>query len=367
MDTIQSYGNPGKETTMTDESRRPSVLVIGAQGVLGTLLADRFAAQGWTTRRGVRRPDAGLDVVPVDLGLPDTVRAAAEGVDVVVNTVPDDALVVERVVLETGGIVLNVSALPASCERELRDTARSPRGMVVMHAGIAPGLTSLVAADLVHRHPHADEIEMVFTVSTKSTNGPAGGAFAHRNLTNVVRHETRVVPLPEPYGRRRVLGFAEMDQGWLPPDPMRTVHPFVCIAEPAVQRTLLALNAIGAVRMVPRAAFRPTALRDGHQPSAEPVTHWIAVLEDGERVAVRTVETAGDYAAAAAVTVAMADVLAKPERRRAGVFTPEAVMALDELAPVLDGDGIHVVRRDGRGARLDRTDEFPLLAHPVAS
>jgi hypothetical protein len=281
------------------------------------------------------------------------VRAAVRGVDVVVNPVPDRALVAERAVLETGGTVLNVSALPAAAGIELRELSTDPRGMVVMNAGVAPGLTNLVAADLIRCHPDADEIEMVFTVSTKSTNGPSGGAFAHRNLTGLARHRTRVVPLPPPYGRRRTLGFAEAERGWLQPDPSRPVNTFVCIAEPVGQRALLSLNAIGALRAVPRSAFHPTPLPDDHAPSREPVTHWVAVLARGERLAVRTVETAGDYAAAASVTAAMADVLTGPNRARAGVFTPEAVLSLPELLPALDRQGIHVLERDGRGARRD--------------
>ena len=49
-----------------------------------------------------------------------------------------------------------------------------PRGTVLMNAGIAPGLTNLLAADLLADHPEADEVELVFTVSAKSAVGPAG-------------------------------------------------------------------------------------------------------------------------------------------------------------------------------------------------
>ncbi len=343
---------------MVNEKRRsPSVLVIGSQGALGTLLVTEFEAGGWNARRGSRRRGAEPDLVPVDLDQPDTVCRAVRGVDVVVNTVPDVGLVAERAVLETGGTLLNVSALPAASGLALRDTATSPRGMVVMNAGIAPGLTNLVAADLTNRYPDADEIEIVFTVSTKSTNGPAGGAFAHRNLTGLAHHRTRVVPLPAPYGRRRALGFAEADRGWLQPDLARPVHTFVCIAEPVVQRALLSLNAIAAIRVVPRSAFRPSPLRDGHEPSAERVAHWVAVLDHGERLAVRTIETRGDYAAAASVTVAMAGVLIGSNRTRPGVFSPEAVLSLHELVPVLEGRGIQVVERNGGGTKLQWGDE----------
>lgn len=171
-----------------EEPRSPSALVIGAQGALGTLLVAEFEGRGWSTRRASRRPGSAPDLVPVDLAQPDTVRTAMRGVDVVVNTVPDVALVAERAVLEAGGTLLNVSALPAAAGIELRNDATSPRGMVVMNAGIAPGLTSVVAGDLVDRYPDADEVEIVFTVSTKGTSGPAGAAS--RTATSPASHDT---------------------------------------------------------------------------------------------------------------------------------------------------------------------------------
>ncbi len=69
-----------------------------------------------------------------------------------------------------------------------------------MNAGIAPGMTNLLVADLLARHPEADEVELVFTVSVKGSGGPAGG---HPDwLTATMRHRTTVVRLPEPFGRQ---------------------------------------------------------------------------------------------------------------------------------------------------------------------
>ena len=303
------------------ERRRPIALVIGSQGVLGALLVAEFEVRGWCARRGSRRPGSGRDAVVVDLERSDTVSSAVRDVDVVVNTVPDSALVAERAVLETGGTLINVSALPAAYGIELQRLAVNPSGTVVMNAGIAPGLTNLVAADLLDRHPDADEVEMVFTVSTKATSGPSGGDFAHRHLTGA-RHRTRVVPLPEPYGRRRCLGFAESERGWLAPDVPQQVSTFVCLAEPAAQRAMLAVNALGAIRSVPRSAFRPAPLGLGQVPSSEPVAHWVAVRDHGQRLAARTIEARGDYGAAAAVTVSMADALRAPDRTAAGRLHP---------------------------------------------
>jgi hypothetical protein len=78
-------------------------------------------------------------------------------------------------------------------------------GTVVVGAGIAPGLTNLVAADLLATHPDADEVEIVFTLSIAGTSGPHGARFVHRHLTAMPRHETIEVPLPPPSERASVL------------------------------------------------------------------------------------------------------------------------------------------------------------------
>ena len=150
------------------------VLIIGSQGVLGSLLVDAFTATGWAVLRGGRRPDERPDFRHLDLNEPETVAAAIAGTDLAINTVPDSGLTAERMVLDRGGVLINVSALPDEAGRRLRWNTTTAKGVVVMGAGIAPGLTNLVAANLLAANPEADEIEFAFTVSFKSTSGPAG-------------------------------------------------------------------------------------------------------------------------------------------------------------------------------------------------
>ena len=75
------------------------VLVIGAQGVLGTLVARAFDEAGWQVTRGARRCDSehlrhvDLHFRHVDLEEPETLERALAEVDTVVNTVPDENLV----------------------------------------------------------------------------------------------------------------------------------------------------------------------------------------------------------------------------------------------------------------------------------
>ena len=68
------------------------VLIIGAQGVLGTLLARGFREAGWHVVRGGRRPERAGDFRLVDLDQPETVSQALSEVGLAVSTVRDDKL-----------------------------------------------------------------------------------------------------------------------------------------------------------------------------------------------------------------------------------------------------------------------------------
>ena len=322
------------------------VLVLGGQGVLGTAIAAAFGAAGWTSIRAGRRPDPGADFRPVDLDEPDTLERAVDGIDLIVSTVPDERLVAERHVLSRGGVLINVSAMAASAVARLRRVPGEPRGTVLMNAGIAPGLTNLLAADLLADHPEADEVELVFTVSAKSAVGPAGSRFAHRALTMEWRHQTTVVPLPEPFGRRRCVGFAETDNGWLGAVAGgRAVSPYLCISEHRVHSALLAFNSAGIIARLPRSAFASASGSAAGAAGAEPVAHWVAVRRRGDCLAARTLRCRGDYRSAAAGTVLFGRSLAGGLRSGdpAGVLVPEDAFTIGELRPALAESDIVVV------------------------
>ena len=108
---------------MTPSGR--TVLVLGAQGVLGSVLAGAFADEGWDVRRAGRRPESGVHLV--DLDWPDTLREALDGVDLVANPVPDARFVAEHVVLERGSTLVNMSAAPAALGWQLKRDFREVR------------------------------------------------------------------------------------------------------------------------------------------------------------------------------------------------------------------------------------------------
>jgi NAD(P)-dependent dehydrogenase (short-subunit alcohol dehydrogenase family) len=316
-------------------------LVIGAQGVLGSSTVRAFEAAGWVVRSAARRPRPGQ--VVIDLDRQESIAAALDERELVVNTVPHCDLLVERHVLAHGGTLINVSDLPAAASRSLRAIAGGARGTVVMNAGLAPGVTTIVAADLLGRHPTARELEIVFTLSLAVPRGPAGAAFIHRGLTTVPRHRTALVRLPPPFGERRCLGFGEGDAGWLGGIAEgRIVRQYVCISEPAVHERLLELNCAGAMASMPRSLIELRRRHRNGTAAIEPVAHWVAAIRAGRRLGARTVECVDGCRSAARSTVAFANAL-RTQPPPSGCFNPEEIWTLSDIAPKLRTVGISVV------------------------
>jgi hypothetical protein len=261
----------------------------------------------------------------------------------VVNTVPHPGLLAERHVLEYGGTLINTSSLPAAAGRSLRAVAGGARGTVLMNAGIAPGVTAIVAADLLRLHPEAKELEIVFTLSSTVPVGPASVEFVHRGLTAVARHRTARVPLPSPFGERVCLGFGENESGWLGGVAEgRAVRLYACIAEPAVHEELLELNRAGAMNTLPRPPTRAPQPANDERASDEPVAHWIAAIRGERRLGARTIECRGEFLHAARSTVVFADAL-RAGREAGGCFDPEEIWTLSSLEAKLRAAGITVV------------------------
>ncbi len=354
-----------------DGRKAKRVLIIGAGGVLGILTARAFSEAGWEVRGGARRAVPGQ--VKIDLDSYESVAATVREDELVVNTVPHPALLAERFVLEFGGTLINTSALPAAAGRSLRAVAGGARGTVLMNAGLAPGVTTLAAADLLRRHPDAHALEIVFTLSSATPRGPASADFIHRGLTTIARHRTTVVPLPAPFGERRCVGFGEGEAGWLGGVAEgRVVRLYICIVEASAHERLLELNSAGAMAGLPRSLFRSRELPVGAAASSEPVAHWIAASRGERRLSARTVECRGDFLHAARSTVVFADDLLA-EERPGGCFDAEEICTLGRLESRLRTAGITIASHAGRAGErshvLDVTTPqaraFPNRGNPL--
>jgi hypothetical protein len=341
---------------MSGEANR-SVLVIGAHGILGGAVVGAFEGACWRVVRGVRRGDGIGGSAIVDLERPETVAAAIAGVDLVVDPVPHPELTAERVALREGGTLIDVSMRAAAAGRRLREDTTTARGTVVLNAGRTPGVSNLVASDLLAAHPEADAVEIVFSFAAGGVSGRAGGESLHRHLTSAPRHRTAVIPFPVPIGPTRCLRFAESEDGWLGDlAARRTVATYARFSPNALNRAVLAVNALRLMRALPRGAFIPRGSNRPAELTTEPLTEWVAVRRQGTRLAARTITGAGNYRATAAATLVLAEALVDRARRDGlppGCFEPQELFTLPELEGDLRRRGLAVnpVRQLGPAGR----------------
>jgi hypothetical protein len=318
-----------------------SVLVIGSTGALGSIVAATFEEAGWSVLRGARRTPEHVMARLVDLDRPQTIEATLPDADLVVNPVADMGLAAERVVLRRGGRLINISALPDSPGRRLRAVPGQPKGTAILNAGRIPGLTNLLAAELLARHPKADAVEIATTLSASGTSGPQAGAFLHEHLAAERRHRTATIEFPAPFGRRRCLQFAEQENGWLGEVATgREVISFACLAQRPMQGGLLILNRLGLMRALPSAVFERGRKTSG-EPSREAVAMWVGVRKGGELIGAASATCRGDYRSTAAITLAMAEAaLERGGSLPAGCVDVEEVFTIAEMEQRLRDAGI---------------------------
>ena len=327
---------------MPDPTQR-SVLVIGAQGFLGSFLARAFSRHGWRVTRGGRRPEPAGDFRLVDLDRPDTIRNACAEVDLVLSTVRHPGLNAERAVLVAGPTLLNLDDLPATPRARLKHDISQPAGLVVDRSGLY-GVAMLALSDLLAQHPDADAVDYGFLASNAEAAGPSGRAIVHRLLAGSGRHPTTAVRLPPPFGACRAI-VAGPDGESLARDVAgaRAVRVLVSFTPGVVNRAMLGLNAIGLASRLPLGAFTFPRTAPPAEPSRQPTCHWVSVRRSAKVVASRCLVGAGDYRSSVATTLAFADALvdrphAAPVRR--GVFGVDELLSFAQMEPALHASGI---------------------------
>lgn len=332
-----------------------TVLVLGATGALGRLTASTFAEAGWIVLHGSRRPIGGVEHRLVDLDRPETLRSFGE-VDLVINTIPDRDMRAETATVNEGGTLLNIAAGPLVDGLLARARCPdAPNGMVVMNGGLVPGITSVVAMNLLEEHPTADELEMVWTLTAQGYSGMGGRMWAYSYFVNRRRHPTFVVSLPEPYGRRRVLQIADDERGWLiGAPPQLKVRTGVCLLERDTDAGFRVTNALGLMSFVPKWLFAnpPRRLTRGAVPGQGTAPegsciYWVAAYRKGERLAARTIEGEDDYLVTVQGTISIGEAVVEKTRNdhQNGVYSVEELVTLADVAPSLSAQGVRIVQR----------------------
>lgn len=326
------------------------MLVIGAQGALGRLCAEALRDSGFDVTRAGRRVEDAPDFRLIDLDDSGSVAACCADADLVVSTVRHPGYAAERYALREGGTLLSVASFRMAERHEIEALDADPAGQVILDAGLAPGVASLILKELLAEHPDADGLESTGTYSLlePSGRGVAEDTYPAIRGSRVRRLPTRVLEFPEPFGRARCLQFASAEA-----DAMifgglakgRSLRAYLYLLERPARAVFLALNALGLLSRMPLAFFSSGyQLRRGRT-TAKPQFHIAAVLRDGRRLAARAITGSGNYAMTASAIAAYAEVLlGRPARDSAlsGVFGVEDAFDLSDLRDGLERRGIRI-------------------------
>jgi NAD(P)-dependent dehydrogenase (short-subunit alcohol dehydrogenase family) len=317
-----------------------TVLVVGAQGVLGTFVSRALSEAGWEVVRVGRRPES--DVLLLDLDDAAALSEACTQADLVVSTAHHPELAVERTVLRDGGLLIDLVELSKPERARLAGEEAGAPGLVVADTGLG-GVAYLAVAELLREHPEADEADYSMMFSASGAAGRAGALFAHGLLAGASHHPTARLPLPEPYGDRRCIQV-EADGTGVLRDVVSGVplRHYLCMQPRVLASALVALNGVRLLSLLPVAAFTAGIDKAPTDPTGEPVCDWVAVSAGGRRLGVRTVEGRGVYGMTAAATVAFADALVRSPNGRRGLLSVDEVLTLDAVRPLLERHGITV-------------------------
>jgi len=319
---------------------QPKVLVVGGQGILGGSIVTALRKDGFEVLRGGRRREAASDGVYVDLDQPETVAAAIAGADLVINTVLHPELIVERTVLEQGGLLLSVASLSLEDRLRLRES-EAAQGLVIVHAGLNPGLMSLLLAHLLARHPEADTVEIAATAAPLQSMGGLAYEYVWPFLTSHSRRPTKVVDFPQPLGARHCLLLGSGEEGWLGElGENREGRVWLTLHQRPINRLLLLANQTGFLSVAPRQALAPLRLLTPSELPHDEKRDIAMVSKGGRLLDAMSIRGDGDYRVSVACTLVFAQHLWRRREQATGVYGAEEWFDFDTLRPDFEARGI---------------------------
>jgi NAD dependent epimerase/dehydratase family len=324
-----------------------TVLVIGAQGVLGTFLAQEFASAGWQVTGAGRRHEAAPNFRAIDLDDAADLRTACAGMDLVVNTAHHRDLSPERTVLRHGGTLINLTDFTPAERVQLAGEGAEGRGLVVADTGFS-GIAYLAIAEMLREHPDADAAEYTLMFYANGSSGRAGALFAHRLLTGSSHHETTTVSFPEPFGERRCIEVgAGRDEGLRKRIGAVPIRHYLYMRPQSLQSMLLALNRSRLIGLMPSALFTVGARKVPAELTEEAICEWVAVSRDGRRLAEQTLAGRGYYRITVGATVAFGEALlgSNATEGRRGLRSIDELITLADIRPAIEQRGIQVAKQ----------------------
>jgi len=304
---------------------------------------------GFDVIRAGRRPENVPDFRTLDLDDDDAVVAAVVDADLVVSAVRHPRHTAERAVLRNGGALLSLASLSLPDRRELAAEGTGARGLVVLHAGLAPGVYTLMLKELLREHPTADGIVMACAWSILQTSGPGAMVdFGYPAMKSAPRWPARTIEFAAPIGRRRCLYmggpeigfFGELAEG-------RDARIYACWTQRGLNLQMLFFSRMGLLAKFPLGAYTLGRRWTQRHTSHEAKRDLVMVMKGRRCLGAAHVAGDGDYLMTGAATGALAGVMKDKLRRDSnmrGVVGAEEFFDLDALRPGLEQRGVRIVQ-----------------------
>jgi hypothetical protein len=327
-----------------------SVLVIGAQGVLGAHCARALRDMGYTVFRGGRRPENAEDFHFVDLEQPETIARSCRNVDLVLTTVADPGLGAERVLHQQGGLLINISSLPANTTQQALKLSGDSQGLVVLDAGVFPGITTLAFNELLTEYPDCNELEIGYTLSAFTSGGPRGFSFLTGQVLSQSRRDCCTIPFAPPLGPRQCIEFGRGEEGWF--SNLREEYncrSYIFFRPAVLHEIMCAFNHLGILKVMPTKLFAIGRRRIPRHLSREHGIYWMAVLQNGRRLAAYTLESVGDYQTTVVCTILIIEKLLQAVQTRpdlAGIHLLHHLFTFGEFRDQCAERGVHFRRHE---------------------
>ncbi|AEF39024.1 NAD-dependent epimerase/dehydratase family protein [Hoyosella subflava] len=303
---------------MAARSPAKNVLVFGGYGAVGTSVTRLLRERGHSVRtagRDANRADMALDITD-----PSSAAAAAKGADLVINATGSEDPELASAVTEPGAAFADITATSSYVDAL---SARRFQAPVLVSVGIAPGLTSLLAAQMHRKYPGA--IDIIVALGAGEHHGAAATEWTARLVGSrfpdhgaLVRNFSAPVTVEVPgYGKRRVYRADFSDQHILSREFKTPVRSYFMLD------SRLATFALAMLTRLPWAPKLPSA-----KPLPGTTDRWL-VLARSHLGAISYMSGRGQSHATATVTASVADFT---ERLQPGLQHLHHVVSLNEMA-----------------------------------
>src|SRR5215208_3440559 len=345
---IGGYGTVGRRVAADLAPDYPGRLVVAGRSAER---AAQFAAELMYGVRGRR----------VDVGEPDSVEAALDGVGVVMSCIDQPEPHLLRAAIGRGLAYTDIAPhLMTRRPTEAMKAEAAQRGArIVLGTGLAPGISSLLARLGVDRVGAVESVKSNVLLSVGDTYGPASRDYLIEEIAvpYAVCIEGREVPT-RPFGGHARVNFP-------PPLGKRTAYPFPFSDQVFFPKTLAARTALSRLAIEPPwlgallamlAPLRVTAMlgrRAGAEERVRRLNAWlrrryegrdwygVAVEVEGARGRVRaSLVGRGQALGTATGAAAVVRALAEEEVRQPGIWLAEEVVAPESFFGHLAARGL---------------------------